>query len=143
VSRYTQLLTIIHIGAFALLLSACGSQNDATDFESVNEYLIKLSDTLNKNLPDMADDNTILERTSGANRVFSYYYTLLNYSAGEVDTDAFIDHMKPALLQGTCTSEFLASLVRRDVTVQYFYADKDRNDFATIIISPAECKDTH
>jgi hypothetical protein len=139
---HKQLLTFIRVSTLVILLNACGQQNDINDYESVNEYLLTLSGNMNKNLPDMADDNTVLERTNGSNLQFSYYYTLLNYIAREVDVDAFVNQMNPLLLQSTCSSALLKPLVSRGVTIQYVYADKDREEFARIAIPADECGNT-
>lgn len=90
----------------------------------------------------MVGENTVLESTSGYNSRFTYYYTLLNYTADEIDTDTFISQMKPVLLQNTCTSESLAPLVDQGVTIQYIYSDKDRKEITAIAVSPAECENT-
>lgn len=130
--RYALLLSIA-------LTAACGQQNGAGNDEETNEFLVNMSDRLNKHLPDMADENTVLESTAGDNRRFTHFYTLLNYSADRVDTEAFVERMKPALLANACNSELLEPLISRDVTIGYVYADKDRKEFATITVAPAEC----
>lgn len=128
----------------ALLLSialtaACDQQNGAGNDEKTNEFLVNMADRLNKHLPEMADENTVLESTAGGNRQFTHFYTLLNYTADKVDTAAFVERMKPALLANACNSDPLEPLISRDVTIGYVYADRDRKEFATITVSPAEC----
>ena len=131
--------------SYALLLSialtAACQQDGAGNEEKTNEFLVNMSDRLNKHLPDMADENTVLESTAGDSGRFTHYYTLLNYSAGEVDTGAFVERMKPALLANACNSDLLEPLISREVTIVYVYADRDRKEFATITVAPAECPD--
>ena len=121
------------------LTAACGQQNGAGNDDRTNELLVNMSDRLNKHLPDMADENTVLESTAGGNGQFTHFYTLLNYSADKVDTGAFVERMKPALLANACNSDLLEPLIDRDVTIGYVYADKDRREFATITVAPSEC----
>ena len=127
------------LAAATFLLAACGP--DAGDEEAVNAYLADLSDRMNKRLPDMVEENTVLEATSGYNGKFTYYYTLLNYDADAVDPERFVKRMKPALLENACTSETMEPLIDLDVTLQYIYSDKERVEFAAIAVDPAECRD--
>lgn len=139
---YIRLLTLLRLSALVLLLNACSRQDAGDDYESINERLATLAADLNKHLPDMADENTVLERTTGSNQQFSYYYTLLNYNADDIDVDAFIKQMKPQLQQSACNSDLLRPLVSRGVTIQYSYADQERNEFAIITIPATLCRNT-
>ena len=127
------------LSAFGIWLTVTyGIQNEISE-DDINTVLVRTADELNKRLPDMVDENTILEATSGYDMQFSYFYTLVNYSINEIDVDAFENQMKANLINGVCNSRQLEPFVSKGVTITYVYADKDRKEFTTISVKPTEC----
>ena len=114
---------------------SCGD-NDEVD---INTRLRQTSEALNRQLPDMVDNEKILEATSGYNKQFIYYFTLVDYSIDDIDIEAFRTQLTPRHIDDVCNSESLEPFLKEGVTISYVYADKDRNEFTTISVSLMDC----
>ncbi len=113
------------------------TKNEEVD---INTRLRQTSEALNRQLPEMVDDEKILEATSGFNKQFSYYFTLVDYSIDEIDIDAFRSQLRPRHINDVCSSDNLEPFLKEGVTISYVYADKERNEFTTISVSPGDCE---
>jgi hypothetical protein len=124
---------------WALVSPGIQNQNTGTTDENINAILMQTSEALNRQLPEMVDDEKILEATAGFNKQFSYYFTLVDYSIDEIDIEAFRTQITPRHIEDVCSSETLQPFLREGVTISYVYADKDRREFTTISVHPADC----
>ena len=137
---FPALAALAALGAW--LLVSYVLQSDTGEEDGVTSLLVQTSEELNRRLPDMVDENTVLEATSGSNTFFSYFYTLLNYSIDDVDVDAFVKRMQPELVKGVCGSIKLQEFLDLGVSIRHVYSDKDRIEFTSISITPADCTST-
>ena len=129
-------------GSLLLLLLGgviLGSCTDNSNID-INTRLRQTSEALNRQLPEMVDDEKILEATSGYNKQFIYYFTLVDYSVDDIDIEAFHNQLRPRHIEDVCTSETLQPFLMEGVTINYVYADKDRREFATIAVHPTDCE---
>ena len=105
----------------------------------LNRALTQAASQINANLPMMVDSGTRLDSTAGLNREFRYHYTLVNYSADELDRSAFENAKRSKLINNVCTSQELEVFVQNGVSVTYAYFGKYGKQIATITVQPSQC----
>jgi hypothetical protein len=89
----------------------------------------------------MVDKNTRLNNTlGGPGRRFTYNYTLVNFSADEIDKDKFIAAMKPKILNGVKTNKDMEGFRNKNVEIVYVYKSKENKEVARIVVSPSDYK---
>ena len=106
----------------------------------LNSVLMQTASQLNQNLPIMVDAETRLDSTVGINREFRYNYTMINYSAEEIETEAFTDAMQPRLINAVCTTKEMEVFVKNNIPVSYVYHGKNGKQFMTITVNLSQCK---
>lgn len=106
---------------------------------SIDAVLVEAASRINENLPMMVDAETRLDATVGVIGRFRYNYTLVNFSAEELDPGVLKDTMQPKLVNNVCTSTEMEIFVQNDVPVTYAYFGKNGKQVTTITISPNQC----
>lgn len=114
-------------------------------FEGKNEgaldsALMQAASEINANLPMMVDSETRLDATVGMNKRFRYNYTLINYSANEIEPKAIVDAMQDKLINNVCTSKEMEVFVKNSIPVTYAYFGKNGKQITVITVSPSQCK---
>jgi len=72
--------------------------------------------------------------------MFIYKYRLLNVSVTKMDYRKFIAAVGPQLVQTSCNRpETRNDFLTKGVTMRFSYFDKDKQHFATIDVTPADC----
>jgi hypothetical protein len=130
----------VFIFMIVLFVASCGNQDENSDETEIDLLLAQTAYELNKRLPEMLDENTVLEATSGSNNYFTYFYTLTNYMIDEVDVEAFENMMRPNLINSVCTSGTFQKFISNGVTIRYIYSDKDFREFSSISVEPSVCE---
>lgn len=106
-----------------------------------DKQLFEVSKQVNQNLPMMLDAETRIDTTIPmAGKTFQYVYTLVNYSRGEIDIEAFKEVMRPQIVNSIKTSTDMKTFRENQVTMVYLYRDKDGNEVAKFTILPDEYK---
>ena len=104
------------------------------------EHLSREAAQLNRSLPAVLDKETELMITEGAHAMFIYKYRLLNVSVAKMDYRKFIAAVGPQLVQTSCNRpETRNDFLTKGVTMRFSYFDKDKQHFATIDVTPADC----
>jgi len=104
------------------------------------EHLRREAAQLNRSLPAVLDKETELMITEGAHAMFIYKYRLLNVSVTKMDYRKFIAAVRPQLVQTSCNRpETRNDFLTKGVTMRFSYFDKDKQHFATIDVTPADC----
>jgi len=136
VSQQTIMRAIMGAALLYLMASCFSCGNDSFD-----KVLMKTAQEINKNCPMMIDKDTRLDTTLGGpgNR-FTYYYTLINYGADDLDTEKFISLMKPRLLNNVKTNKDMETFRKKNVEIVYVYRSKDQKEIGRIILSPSDYK---
>lgn len=106
----------------------------------LNSVLIQVANDINLNLPMMVDSETRLDSTVGINKQFRYNYTMINYSAEELDPTAFTDAMQPRLINSVCTTKEMEIFMNNGIPVTYAYHGRNGKQVTTITIHPSQCK---
>ncbi len=102
--------------------------------------LSRIAAELNRSVPVMIDRETELMPVQSAEGILIYNYRLVNYSVAQVDRQKFAAGAAPRLRQRACsTPETRDDFLKKGVTLRYSYYDKDRQQIATIDVTPADC----
>ena len=110
-----------------------------SDQPPIREVLAYASNKLNATLPMQVDQDTRLDSTiAGPGAVFTYMYTLVNYTGSEYSSVDFINTMKPRLINGYKTNPEMAVYRKGEVALHYYYRDKNGSEVAKIIITPKD-----
>jgi len=110
---------------------------------ALEKTLIQAASKINANCPIMVDSETRLDSVSGINRGFQYNYTLVKYSANEIEPVAIKNAMLTALINNLCTSKGMKIFVKNNVPVTYAYFGKNGKKITTITVSPSQCKSSY
>ena len=108
----------------------------------LNSVLMQAASQINKNLPIMVDTETRLDATVGINKQFRYNYTLVNYTAEELDPNAIIEAMEEKIINSVCTTKEMEVFVNNGVPVTYAYHGKNGKQLTTITVQPVQCKNS-
>jgi len=96
--------------------------NDSKDIDSL---LVKTANEVNKSLPIMIDSETRLDATMAANKTYYAYYTLVNFSKDEIDTNEIKNYVYHQGLNFIRTASSLKIFRDNKVTMRYLYRDKE------------------
>lgn len=122
-------------GLFNSLVGQSGNEKINLD-----ETLVRMSQKMNRNMPQTVDVATRLEKVSAEpGQQFAYHYTLVNVRSKEIDTANFYEMVRPTLQKRVCAAKDLKVFFRNRVTVAYAYRGKDGNDIGKIAFSPTDC----
>lgn len=89
----------------------------------------------------MLDAETRLDSAAAMpNTTFAYYYTLVNYARGSIDTAKLRSSLTPGIRNNIKTAPAMKGLRDIDCTFLYTYMDKNGSDMLSIMISPEDYK---
>ena len=92
---------------------------------------------INKQLPLMVDSDSKLVKATAEGKTLTYHYTLIKYSADDLDPEALKETLKPMVTQQTCTMPNLRPVVDKGATIRYQYngndEKKNRDSIPTIL----------
>ncbi len=103
-------------------------------------FLQKVSNELNKGLPQKIDNEVLLKSTFAQIGALGYLYILVNYNASEVDTKYFISKQTPPIKNFACTNPRMKRFFEDNVDVIYSYYGKDMKYVGEIIVTSKDCK---
>lgn len=107
---------------------------------NLDETLVRMSQKMNRSLPQAVDADTRLEKVSAEpGHQLSYHYTLLNLRSKEVDTAGFYQTLRPTLQKRVCAAEDLKPFFLNRITVAYAYRGKDGQDIGKLAFTPKDC----
>jgi len=125
-------------GVGGLFKSLVGQTN--ADSLNIDETLVKMSQKMNRSMPQTVDGDTRLEKVSAQpSQQLSYHYTLINIRSNEIDTASFYRAMRPVLQKRVCAADDLKMFFRNQITVAYAYQGKDGEDVGKLAFSPKDC----
>ena len=106
------------------------------DLELFLKGVVKVT---NKQYPMMVDADTKLEKTSSEGEKLTYHYTLVNYTADELNVQIFEKNMRPDLLKQTCANASLRNAIDKGAIIIYQYNGKDQNGVSSMNIKESDC----
>jgi len=110
------------------------------DNSDLNSTLMKTASQINKKLPMMVDSETRLDSSVGMNRAFRYNYTLVNFTAEELDPNELKELLEERLINSVCTTKEMEVFTKNDVSITYAYHGKNGKQVTTITVLPEQCK---
>ena len=137
----------LFIGLFLGVLIGAAASYVYNDFAGVSESLntnraiIDQVSNVNRNLPVMIDSETRLDNMMPVNqKTFQYTYTLVNMERGKVDTTAMKNRMEPLIINAVKTAPDMEVQRRNEMTIVYYYKDKNGNYLFSIAATPDKYK---
>ena len=119
------------------LFSCCSFQHAYSQIKNTNPELIQAAKEWNKSCPIAIDKNTRLDSMSVAsNNVFNYHYTLVGISNGDLDTTRAKAIMEPTIINIVKTNDAMQIFRDANVTLIYYYRDKNGNYTMSIPVTP-------
>ncbi|WOX49080.1 DUF2569 family protein [Aeromonas sp. XH] len=106
---------------------------------SIEEKLVRLANEMNKNLPKMLDSETTLDTVYTYSGNLQYRYSLVNYSASDIDANVLHENMRPSLVEAACSNSTTASFMQEGVSVSYIYFDKSGEYITSINVKNSDC----
>jgi hypothetical protein len=126
-------------GAIAGRFDSSGSGRDA-QAKQFDDALQKVSEYMNKRMPETIDQYTRLDRVSAEpGSHFSYHYTLLDRTGSAVDKEAFITSIRPQLKGKLCGNPQIKNFFNHGVTVSYIYQGADGQPIGGAEFAPNTC----
>jgi len=96
--------------------------------ETFSEFLHKISMEINKKCPMVVDKDTRLDNTNVlSNNTIQYNYTMVNLEKENVDVKVLEENFTPILLENVKTNPSLKTFRDKNVTLSYYYKDKNGN----------------
>lgn len=118
--------------------SFLGQSSD--DKISLDYTLVRISEKINRTMPQTVDSETRLEKVSAEpGQQFAYHYTMLNVSSKQIDTADFYRTFRPTLQKRVCAAEDLKMFFRNRISVAYAYRGNDGQDIGKLAFSPKDC----
>lgn len=128
------------LGVAALLMMSFNAQaEELLSDDEIQSSLIAVANEMNQMTPIMVDDDTRLDSTIALKRSFLYLYTLVGYTADQLDPELFLQAIEPLLLQELCSSEDMAGFLDNDIDTIYVYRGNDGNQITSVTIRAGDC----
>lgn len=100
-----------------------------------------MASEMNKLCPFMVDKDTRLDNTvGGIGKNFTYNYTLVNYTAEQIQIDQLVSVMKPRMVNMVKTNPDMKEFRKNKITIIYSYKDKNGRFLKNIEITPNDYK---
>jgi hypothetical protein len=129
------------LGSFAGRYESYGAGREA-QAKQLDDVLLKVSEYMNKRMPEQVDPETRLDRVSaepGAH--FSYHYTLVDSASTNVDKANFSSSIRSKVKNSVCASSQIRNFFNHGVTVGYLYQGKDGLPVGGTDFTPTFCDD--
>lgn len=129
------------IGAVVGILICFGLQQLLFKKPSYDKVMVEAMNMINKACPMMADAETRLDNTTVIPpKTFQYNYTLVNIESGSIDTLEVKKIMEPIVLNFVKTNPQMKMLRDNNLTLNYFYKDKNGVYLFQIPVTPNQYK---
>ncbi len=104
------------------------------------QELILASEWMNASTPIMVDPDIRLDKTSvGPGAKLSYFYTLVNHKAFEIDKSSFLIDVKGSIVQQACSHPDMAMTLFYGGAYRYVYHSSDLQTLASFDVVKNDC----
>jgi flagellar biosynthesis/type III secretory pathway M-ring protein FliF/YscJ len=119
---------VIFIVAFALAFF--GTKYVMSSFKSSNPELEKAVTEMNKQCPQVIDNETRLDSASTFDNTFQYNYTLINFAKGDpkLDVETVKKAIRASAQENFDVNPAMKTFREKDVSLKYNYKDKTGKD---------------
>ena len=105
------------------------------------EFLTQVSNMMNSTLPMIVEEGVRWDSSyAGPGKTLSYNYTMLDYSASEIDGKMLANTIRPDLTDTICTTPETQLFPNNGVLLNFNYYGRDRNLITRIEVAPDDCK---
>lgn len=110
-----------------------------TSETNFNDDLIHAANKINAHVPIIIDSTTRFDGVNAlSGKTFQYNYTLTTIERTEIDTQAFKDAQKEAMLKTVAKNPDLSLFKKNGVELRAMYADKNGDYVASVSLFPNE-----
>ena len=111
-----------------------------SEVTSSEAFLHQVAEMMNQRLPMMVDDDTRWDASfAGPGKSLSYNYTLMNYSAANIDGYVFAKNAHAMLTESVCNDPSTVIFPQEGVLLGFNYYDNARNLIARVKVQPSDC----
>ena len=121
-------------------LSACSNDNLSNTTESNLVSPSEFASLTNEKLPVMIGNNVRFDNVVGWEDKFTFNYTLLSYTAEEIDVTEFRRRQVPMMINRACTTPQTKIFFDKDVTVTFNYYGRDGKRITSVDIDKNDCQ---
>lgn len=107
-------------------------------YKDTNYSITSEIQMINKSLPVMIDNGTRLDDVSFKNNEVSYNYTLVAFSANDINKDRLASATS-TMKASACKNPKVKLMLKEGYIVNYVYRDKLNNPILKIPVSPSDC----
>ena len=134
--------SLIGIGlASCVSAIAFQSPTEAQKVDNISQILVEVSDTINQQLPMSIDPTVRWDSTSaGPGKLMNYNYTLVGYSATEIDENQFANQFRPVVNNLLCNEPSSQVFRDNDVALNINVYDNSQSLVSRVKMSPSECE---
>ena len=134
--------SIIGIGlASCVSAIAFQPQTKAQKVDNISQILVEVSDILNQQLPMNIDPTVRWDSTSaGPGELMNYNYTLVGYSAEQIDESQFTANFRPVANDILCNEPSSQVFRDNDVALNINVYDNSQSIVSRVKMSPSECE---
>ena len=106
----------------------------------VDETLVKMSERMNRTMPQTVDTDTRLDKVSAepGNQI-AYHYTILKMQGKDINPTTFNKTFRSSLQKRVCAADDLKLFFRNRITVAYAYRGADGANIGKLAFSPKDC----
>ena len=120
---------------FGSMLGQSGSQHMGVD-----ETLVKMSERMNRTMPQAVDTDTRLDKVSAeSGNQIAYHYTILKVQSKDINPVTFNKTFRSSLQKRVCAADDLKLFFRNRITVAYAYRGADGGNIGKLAFSPKDC----
>jgi hypothetical protein len=121
--------------------SVRAEQDNMFEMIGSEDFLQMTAKMMNSSLPMMVDEDTQWDSSSaGPGKTLSYNYTLINYSAANIDSLLFAKNIRPTITNTICTTPATQIFPDNGVSLNFNYYDNTHNLIAKIQVAPSDCR---
>ena len=104
------------------------------------DFLALTADMMNSSLPLMLDQDTRWDSSSaGPGKMLNYNYTLVNYSAAQINKTQFANNIHQSLTQMICYEPATQIFPQGGVMLNFNYYDNLNKLITTVKLAPSDC----
>ncbi|MEZ8577528.1 DUF2569 domain-containing protein [Vibrio splendidus] len=132
----TFVLSCISLASYSLYLQKI---TFVPEVLTIEDKLVQVANEANRDLPKMLDAETKLDAVYTESNNLQYRYSLVNYSATDIDVNALQQNIRPNLVKSACTNSATVGFMQEGVSVSYTYFDKLGSRITSIDITYSDC----
>lgn len=133
---YRTILSAVFILAGSSYLE---SQNLLSADSPSNAELTEFTSAMNKSAPVMVDKETRFEKAAVGDGVVTYFYTMINYRANEIDSEKFEETISKPVKTEMCSNPEMKKLLQQGVSIGHSYRGNDKVMIGELMVEPNHC----